>query len=92
MLKKEKLNQINTDTLIRERAQTAIVRCLSHYNLRRITSVNEGLPPVYWRCYLTQAKERVAWSCVKGKWLRRRLGFPSSRMQGGRQAGISRSR
>lgn len=60
-LKKEKLYQIDTKTLMREEVQTIIFRYISYYNLRRITSVNNGLPPlVYRQRYLDQAKEQAA--------------------------------
>ena len=60
-LKKEKLYQIDTSTLTREEVRTVIFRYISYYNLRRITSVNDGLPPlVYRQRYLAQAKEHAA--------------------------------
>lgn len=60
-LKKEKLYQINTSTLTREEVRSVIFRYISYYNLRRITSVNDGLPPlVYRQRYLAQAKEHAA--------------------------------
>lgn len=58
---KEKLYQIDTEALMRKEVQTIIFRYISYYNLRRITSVNNGLPPlVYRQRYLDQAKEQVA--------------------------------
>ena len=60
-LKKEKLYQIDTSTLTREEVRTVIFRYISYYNLRRITSVNDGLPPlVYRQRCLAQAKEHAA--------------------------------
>lgn len=60
-LKKEKLYQIDTKTLTLEEVQTIIFRYISYYNLRRITSVNHGLPPlVYRQRYLDQEKEHSA--------------------------------
>ena len=60
-LKKEKLYQIDTKTLTREEVKTIIFRYISYYNLRRITSVNNGLPPqVYRQRYLDHAKEQAA--------------------------------
>lgn len=60
-LKKEKLYQIDTSTLTREEVRTVIFRYISYYNLRRITSVNDRLPPlVYRQRYLAQAKEHAA--------------------------------
>lgn len=60
-LKKEKLYQIDTKTLTREEVQTIIFRYISYYNLRRITSVNNGFPPlVYRQRYLDQEKEQAA--------------------------------
>lgn len=48
-LKKEKLYQIKTLELSREEVQTIIFRCISYYNFRRITSVNNGIPPMVYR-------------------------------------------
>ena len=60
-LKKEKLYPIDTRTLTREEVQRVIFRYISYYNLRRITAVNDGLPPlVYRQRYLEQAKEQAA--------------------------------
>lgn len=60
-LKKEKLYQIDTSALTREQVQTIIFRYISYYNFRRITSVNDGLPPmVYRQRYLERAKEHAA--------------------------------
>ena len=60
-LKKEKLYPIDARTLTREEVQSVIFRYISYYNLRRITSVNDGLPPlVYRQRYLEQAKAQAA--------------------------------
>ncbi len=60
-LKKEKLYQIDTSTLTRDEVQSIIFRYINYYNLRRITSVNDGLPPlVYRQRCLAQAKEHAA--------------------------------
>ena len=60
-LKKEKHYPIDTRTLTREEVQSVIFRYISCYNLRRITSVNDGLPPlVYRQRYLEQAKAQAA--------------------------------
>ncbi len=60
-LKKEKLYQMNTTALKYEEIRTIIFRYISYYNLRRITSVNDGLPPlVYRRQYLEAAMAHSA--------------------------------
>ncbi len=60
-LKKEKLYQIDTNTLTRDEVQSIIFRYINYYNLRHITSVNDGLPPlVYRQRYLAQATELAA--------------------------------
>ena len=60
-LKKEKLYPIDARTLTREEVQSVIFRYISYYNLRRIASVNDGLPPlVYRQRYLEQAKAQAA--------------------------------
>lgn len=60
-LKKDKLYQIDTQTLTREEVQTVIFRYISYYNFRHITSANNDLPPlVYRQRYLDQSKEQAA--------------------------------
>ena len=60
-LKKEKLYQMDTTALKYEEIRTIIFRYISYYNLRRITSVNDGLPPlVYRRQYLKAAMAHSA--------------------------------
>lgn len=60
-LKKEKLYQIDTSTLTRDEVQSIIFRYINYYNLRRITSVNDGLPPlVYRQRCLAQTREHAA--------------------------------
>lgn len=53
-LKKEKLYHMDTTKLRREDVKVIIFRYIHYYNLRRISSVNDGLPPLmyrrnYWR-------------------------------------------
>lgn len=59
-LKKEKLYQIDTASLTREEVQTIVFRYISYYNLRRVTSVNGGLPPlVHRQRYLEQVRNSL---------------------------------
>lgn len=48
-LKKEKLYQIDTTSLTRTTVKSVVFRYIHYYNLRRITSVNGGLPPLVYR-------------------------------------------
>ena len=48
-LKKEKLYPVNTRTLTKEEVQSILFRYISYYNLRRISLVNGGLPPLVYR-------------------------------------------
>ena len=60
-LKERETLSIDARTLTREEVQSVIFRYISYYNLRRITSVNDGLPPlVYRQRYLEQAKAQAA--------------------------------
>lgn len=59
-LKKEKLYQIDTTTLTREEVQSIVFRYISYYNLRRITSVNGGLPPLVYRKQFLEQVDIVA--------------------------------
>lgn len=57
-LKKEKLYPLETTRLRREDVKTMIFRYIHYYNLRRISSVNCGLPPLlhqknYWTSLLS---------------------------------------
>lgn len=59
-LKKEKLYQVNTRTLTKEEVKSILFRYISYYNLRRISLVNGGLPPlVYRRQYLERTGTAV---------------------------------
>lgn len=48
-LKKEKLYHMDTTKLRREDVKVIIFRYIHYYNLRRISSVNDGLPPLMYR-------------------------------------------
>ena len=48
-LKKEKLYQMDTSSLRRDEVKSAVFRYICYYNLRRITSVTGGLPPLVYR-------------------------------------------
>lgn len=48
-LKKEKLYNTNTARLSRERVKSIVFRYIHYYNLRRISSVTGGLPPLVFR-------------------------------------------
>ena len=48
-LKKEKLYHLDTTKLRREDVKVIIFRYIHYYNLRRISSVNGGLPPLVYR-------------------------------------------
>lgn len=50
-LKKEKLYHIDTTKLPREDVMSIVFRYIHYYNLRRISSVNGGLPPLVYRRY-----------------------------------------
>ncbi len=45
-LKKEKLYRLDTTKLTKEAVKTIIFRYIYYYNLRRIYSTNDGLPPI----------------------------------------------
>lgn len=59
-LKKEKLYPIDTMTLKREEVKSIVFRYISYYNLRRITSVNNGIPPLVYRKQYQEMQERKA--------------------------------
>ena len=48
-LKKEKLYQMDTSSLRRDEVKSTVFRYICYYNLRRITSVTGGLPPLVYR-------------------------------------------
>ena len=48
-LKKEKLYQIDTTKLPRDTVMSVVFRYIHYYNLRRISSVTGGLPPLLYR-------------------------------------------
>lgn len=48
-LKKEKLYLVDTTSLSRAAVRSMVFRYIHYYNLRRITSVNGGLPPLVYR-------------------------------------------
>ena len=48
-LKKEKLYRIDTTKFFREDVKSIVFRYIHYYNLRRICSVNGGLPPLVFR-------------------------------------------
>ena len=48
-LKKEKLYQMDTSSLRRDEVESAVFRYICYYNIRRITSVTGGLPPLVYR-------------------------------------------
>lgn len=48
-LKKEKLYHMDTTKLRREDVKAIVFRYIHYYNLRRISSVNGGLPPLVYR-------------------------------------------
>lgn len=48
-LKKEKLYQMDTAKMSREDVKNAVFRYIAYYNLRRISSVTGGLPPLVYR-------------------------------------------
>ena len=48
-LKKEKLYHMDTTKLQREDVKAIVFRYIRYYNLRRISSVNNGLPPLVYR-------------------------------------------
>ena len=48
-LKKEKLYLMDTTKLPREDVKSIVFRYILYYNLRRISSVNGGLPPLVYR-------------------------------------------
>ena len=54
-LKKEKLYRIDTARLPREAVKSVVFRYIHYYNLRRISSVTGGLPPLVYRASYTQA-------------------------------------
>ena len=60
-LKKEKLYQIDTTRMSRDEVKSVVFRYIRYYNLRRISSVTGGLPPlVYRERYLrSEAKTRT---------------------------------
>lgn len=45
-LKKEKFYQMDTTSMSREEVKSVVFRYICYYNLRRISSVTGGLPPV----------------------------------------------
>ena len=48
-LKKEKLYQIDTTRMSRDEVKGVVFRYIRYYNLRRISSVTGGLPPLVYR-------------------------------------------
>ena len=48
-LKKEKLYQIDTTRMSRDEVKSVVFRYIRYYNLRRISSVTGGLPPLVYR-------------------------------------------